>query len=113
MTGKGQNNNHEDRASLELLTIFAADYDQECNVAEHRKLVEPKCGITADVLAIDMHTNRSCAASGLHPSASPLWVLPCEQTRVTTCGAPTMNSSVLAPLQVVFVVHSKPTNAHQ
>jgi hypothetical protein len=39
---------------------------------QNTNLVEPKCGITADVLAIAMTTNSSFTAFVLHPSASPL-----------------------------------------
>jgi hypothetical protein len=42
------------------------------NATEHRNLVEPKCGITADALAIAITKNNSFTAFVLHPSASPL-----------------------------------------
>jgi hypothetical protein len=55
-----------------LSLAAAADNGQERNTAEHRNLVEPKCGITVDALAIAMTTDSSFTAVVLHPSASPL-----------------------------------------
>jgi hypothetical protein len=55
-----------------LLSLAPDDKGQGRNATEHRNLVQPKYGITADALAIAMTTNSSFTAFVLHPTASPL-----------------------------------------